>query len=330
MDQLTAHLDRGWDLAQRGDARGAETSARRALELEAQSPEAHNLLGYAAALRGEFDEALECYRQALALDDTFLEAMLNAAEICIHPLGEWETALRYLDDALELAENDEEATDCLLLRFDALLGLGRKDEALSTLERVPEGPFSNPAHAFLVGRAFFEMNVPKRAEPLLADAAKRDSESPEPYYYLALLCDDRGDAGQATECFLKARELDLALPPPPWSLSTDAFQVQVRRVAESITPRLRPYVDASEVFVATAPGVEVVVDGADPRAPVLVDALDGPRAKVRVFVYQRNIERLAGAIERMEEEIRGAIEREVAAIVLGDELTPPPEGTALN
>src|SRR5438270_581776 len=31
MDQFSAHLDRGWDLVQRGDPRGAELSARRAL-----------------------------------------------------------------------------------------------------------------------------------------------------------------------------------------------------------------------------------------------------------------------------------------------------------
>ena len=69
MDQFSAHLDRGWDLVQRGDPRGAELSARRALEIDAQSPEAYNLLGYVAALKGEFEEAVEHYRQAIALDD---------------------------------------------------------------------------------------------------------------------------------------------------------------------------------------------------------------------------------------------------------------------
>ena len=53
MDQFSAHLDRGWDLVQRGDTRGAEASARRALEIDPQSPEAFNLLGYVAALEGD-------------------------------------------------------------------------------------------------------------------------------------------------------------------------------------------------------------------------------------------------------------------------------------
>src|SRR5690606_4645327 len=88
MDQFTAHLDRGWDLAQRGDALGAEDSARRAMALEGDSPEPHNLMGYTRALRGDAEEALELYQQAIALDETFLEAILNAAEVCLHPLGD--------------------------------------------------------------------------------------------------------------------------------------------------------------------------------------------------------------------------------------------------
>jgi Flp pilus assembly protein TadD len=122
MDQFSAHLDRGWDLAQRGDSRGAELSARRALEIDAQSPEAHNLLGYVAALQGDFEDAIENYRQAIALDDTYLEAMLNAAEVYIHPLGDFEQAISLCEQALDLVENDDELVDALLLYFDALLG----------------------------------------------------------------------------------------------------------------------------------------------------------------------------------------------------------------
>ena len=59
MDQFSAHLDRGWDLAQKGDGAGALACARRALELDPKSPEVHNLLGFAAALEGDSDVALD-------------------------------------------------------------------------------------------------------------------------------------------------------------------------------------------------------------------------------------------------------------------------------
>src|SRR4029078_6569790 len=104
MDQFSAHLDRGWDLVQRGDSRGAEVSARRALEIDTQSPEAYHLLGYLASLQGEFEEAIEHYRQAIALDDTYLEAMLNAAEVYVHPLADFDEAIRMGELSIDMAE----------------------------------------------------------------------------------------------------------------------------------------------------------------------------------------------------------------------------------
>ena len=137
MDQFSAHLDRGWDLVQRGDPLGAEQSARRALELDSQSPEAHNLLGYVAALRGDYEDAIENYHQAISLDDTYLEAMLNAAEVYVHPLGDYDEAIRLCEQALDLAETDDETVDALLLCFDAYLGKGDMAHAESSVRGFP-------------------------------------------------------------------------------------------------------------------------------------------------------------------------------------------------
>src|SRR5262249_26684610 len=189
MDQFSAHLDRGWDLLQRGDPRGAELSARRALELDSQSPEAHNLLGYVAALQAEFEEAIDSYRQAIALDDTYLEAMLNAAEVYIHPLGEYDEAIAMCDQAIELADNDDELVDALLLKFDALLGKGEVEAAAAVTRRFPAGPFENANHVFLVGRAFYEVADVEKAAPLVEQAAVRSPKNPEAFYYLGLIQD---------------------------------------------------------------------------------------------------------------------------------------------
>lgn len=330
MDQFTAHLDRGWDLAQRGDALGAEASAKRALELETDSPEAHNLLGFSCALRGEHEEALGYYQQAIALDDTFLEAVLNAAELCVHPLGELDTALRLCQDALSLVESDEELTDALLLQFDALLGLGQLPEALKTCERIPDPPYANPLHYFLVGRALFECGRFDEAERQLVEASRKDPENPEAWYYLGLLRDEQGDAKRATSAFLKSLELDSQLPPLPWALSREAFYETAETALEKLTPRLRAFVDEQELYVAEMPGVETVVEGADPRTPILLDALEGGASALRIFVYQRNIERICGSVDRVVETIVASLEREIASAVFGDVDAPAAENAILN
>jgi tetratricopeptide (TPR) repeat protein len=332
MDQFSAHLDRGWDLVQRGDARGAELSARRALEIDSQSPEAYNLLGYVAALQGEFEDAIESYRQAIALDDTYLEAMLNAAEIYIHPLAEYDEAIAMCDHAIELAETDDELVDALLLKFDALFGNGDVDGATALCQSFPSGPFDNPNHTFLVARALYEIGEMDRATPLVEEAVNRIPKNPEVFYYLGLIQDERGDVAAATQAFLRSRELDLCLPAPAWSLTRETFEVTARRALASLDEPLRAFVREDELYVADAPGVEVVVDGVDPRALLLLDATttkpSDPQPSARLFIYQRNVERLAGSVELVEAEIRSALEREITGAFIDNE--PPPPARTLN
>lgn len=323
MDQFSAHLDRGWDLVQRGDVRGAEASARKALELDSQSPEVYNLLGYVAALQGEAADAIENYRQAIALDDTYFEAMLNAAEVYIHPLGEFDEAIDLCDEALSLAETDDEILDASLLKFDALLGKGETKEAATTLVRLPEGPFENPMHSFLVGRAFYEMGDIERAAPLVEDAAAKDPRHVEAWYYAGLVRDERGDTKGATEAFVRARQLDAQLPPMSWSLPRELFAKSVENALAALDPVLSRYVRDATVFLSDIPGIEMVADGVDPRALILLDGLPPPDAPMqpasRIFVYQRNIERAAGSPDAVDQEIMMALEREITAIFLEGE-----------
>ena len=325
MDQFSAHLDRGWDLVQRGDTRGAEASARRALEIDPHSPEAHNLLGFVAALEGEGEEAIEAYRQAIALDETYLEAMLNAAEVYIHPLGEYDEAIDMCDQALDLAEVDEEIIDALLLKFDALLGKGDLDEAARVMSKIPAGPYDNPNHTFLVGRAFYEIGQAARASALIEEAAAKDPRHAEAHYYLGLIRDERGDTRGATQAFLRSRDLDLEAGMPPWAPGREAFQAVAQKAILGLNQVLKRYVDGADVFVSDVPGMELVAEGVDPRALVLLDGFagddrgrtdDDSRPCARVFVYALNVTRLAGGVEPLEREITLALEREITATFL--------------
>lgn len=328
MDQFSAHLDRGWDLAQRGDTRGAEASARRALELDPNSPEAHNLLGFVAAMEGDGEEAIENYRQAIALDDTYLEAMLNAAEVYIHPLGDFDQAIEMCDQALEIAEVDEEIIDALLLKFDALLGKGDADEAKSVVARMPQGPYDNPNHTFLVGRAYYEIGLVERARDLVEDAVRKDPRHPEAWYYAGLIRDELGDTRGATSAFVHARDIEAEMGPPPWVPSKDELAKIAQQAIESLNPVLRRYVHDADIYVSDVPGIELVTEGVDPRALVLLDGFisdereqasrspEDARLSSRMFIYALNVARLAGGAEGMEREIMLALEREISATFL--------------
>ena len=103
-----------------------------------------------------------------------------------------------------------------------------------------------------------------------------------------------------------------------------------KQALSSIDESLRRYVRDDELFVSDVPGVEVVVDGVDPRALLLLDGLNtgnGGPPTARVFVYQRNVERLAGALELVEGEIKTALEREINATFVETDLDRLAGGT---
>jgi tetratricopeptide (TPR) repeat protein len=330
MDQLSAHLDRGWDLAQKGDAAGALACARRALEVDPKSPEVHNLLGFAAALDGDTDEAIEHYRQAVTLDETYFEAMLNAAEILISPLGSWDEALAMCNDALDYAETNEEIADCVLLKVDALMGKGVREEAAKALSMVPSGPYENPSYDYLIGRAHYEVGQLDKAGPLVEEAVKRDPMHADARYYLGLIRDEMGDSAGATDAFLHARALDVRQPAPPWSPSPEAFGAVVHQVVAKLDSVLARYVREAEVYCFDVVGPELVVDGVDPRALVILDATpgdgNGRGGRGRIFVYQRNVERAAGNLAGVEDELFRALEHEIANIFV----EPPSEESPVD
>src|SRR5690606_20289994 len=126
------------------------------------------------------------------------------------------------------------------------------------------------------------------------------------------------------------RDLDLRLAPVPWGISRESFWDAIREAVQNLSPSLRALVSLDEVFIGDVPGVEVIVEGADPRTPVLLDSLEGSTAPLRVFVYQRNVERICGSAERVTETIQSALEREIAGAAFGELEAPSAEQGTLN
>ena len=208
------------------------------------------------------------------------------------------------DEALDYAETQEEIADAVLLKVDALLGKSDEDEARKAMAMLPEGPFDNPSYTFLIGRAYYETGQIDKAAPLIEEAVKKDPQNGDAQYYLGLVRDERGDTRGATEAFLRARVIDLSKDPPALGASAEAFATVVETVVAKLDAILARYVQEADVYVVDVPGAELVVDGVDPRAMMILDATrgeDGERDTARLFVYQRNVERAAGALDAMEE-----------------------------
>lgn len=318
MDQLSAHLDRGWDLASRGDFEGAWTSAQKILELDARSAEAHNLLGYIRAAQGEAEDALEYYRQAIDLDDGLVEAKLNAAEVLIHPLHHFDEAIDLADDALDVARESDEIAEAMLLKIDALLHRGDLEGAARVAMRLPIGPFENIRLGFMVGRAKFEVGDIEAAEPLLRAALEREQGNGDVHYQWALLLRAQDKIAEARAALLAAREIDQRSQAFEWALSSEQFRARTQAAIARLSDDHRAMLAAASVIVSDLPGAEVVAEGVDPRIGVLLEGpsdagRDGGPVE-RVFIYQRNIERSAQGGTQIEEEIIECLEHELTTL----------------
>jgi len=316
MDRLSAHLDRGWELVTQGDLSGAMASAEQTLELDGDSPDAHNLIGYIHAANGNLDMALEHYHQAIELDEHYLEAMLNAAELLIHPLGSFAEAIRVLDRALENCQTADDIADASVLKVDALLQQGDRAAAAELLRGLPEGPFENTQLDFLIGRAYFELDQIDAAATLIERAASRSDASSDVLYYLGLLRDRQERADEAPLAFLKTRHLDGLLPRPPWAPSQARFEKIVQTALRELPDEIAHRLEGNLIMVTDLPGLEVVAEGVDPRTPLLLDEMATTTAgqeQRRLFVYQRNIERLIRHPLGLQEDVLEILRRELEA-----------------
>lgn len=294
MDRFSAHLDRGWDLIIKGDTTRALISARRALDIDEESPEVHNLLGYIHALDGDLDEALEHYRQAIELDEWYIDPLLNAAEILCHTDSDPEEAIRLCRRAAELSINDEEKAEAVLLEVDALFNLGDAEKAQERLLSIDDGAELPAGVLVLLARAHFDLQDLDKAESAVRRAIEHEPDNPDAWYYQGLIHRDRGLRVPAVEAFLSAQQRDDVFPPPPWT-KTKAIEETISTAFSLLPDEIRGWLEGAEVHIEELPSKEQICREVDPRQSVLVEGIDPSEHRFEhIWVFTKNLPR-AGA-----------------------------------
>lgn len=118
--------------AQRGDLRAARQYFDRALGLDPAHAQLHFLRAEVSSALGLPDNAMDDYKQALAVRPDFPEAMINLSDLLLQQ-GQAEQALSLLDRAVQIRPDD---TAVLNNRGNALQALKRHEEAHQCFDRV--------------------------------------------------------------------------------------------------------------------------------------------------------------------------------------------------
>ncbi|MDH3485798.1 MAG: hypothetical protein OEM16_16405, partial [Myxococcales bacterium] len=125
-----------------------------------------------------------------------------------------------------------------------------------------------------------------------------------------------GRTAEASLAFLKTRHLDGQLPRPPWSPSPARFEKVVQAALRELPEELTLRLEGNLIMVTDLPGVEVVAEGVDPRTPMLLDEMQAEKSSSeqrRLFVYQRNLERLIRHPLELQQDVLEVLRRELEA-----------------
>ncbi|HEY1587159.1 MAG TPA: metallopeptidase family protein [Polyangia bacterium] len=305
-------VEQGWQLLEDGKIDEARKLADRAVTKDSESPEAHTLVGAVASAEGDIEAALEAYERAMELDDQYLDPILLAAETYALE-GDAKEALELCERALDVAEEEDEYVDALIIKAEIELGDGDHDAAGKTLSQLPaEVALPTVALELRAGDAFMEVEDYDRAAASYERAAKSEPESPDPLYGLGLVAEARGEREAMVTHFQRVRALDGKQKPLPWSVTEERMEELVEAALAELPERAQKLLENVPVMVEALPSEEVVGDGFDPRGLGLFagvpfpeqSALSGPPHLEAVFLYQRNIERVARSTAEVEAEIR--------------------------
>jgi arylsulfatase A-like enzyme/Flp pilus assembly protein TadD len=186
----------------RGEMDEAAALLNRVLERDPSIIDAHQMLGQIALSESHFDEAVDHYRQALALDGDHKTSLFGLA-MAYRKMGRDADAIPGFEHLFDLSHRDVKVAIQLSELYEET---GRIDDAAAILEEVsgqPDAPAmllnSLGEYRVLQGRA-------DEAAPLFERAIAINADLPNPYFNLAVLCEEGGDSDRAITLYESAIE----------------------------------------------------------------------------------------------------------------------------
>ena len=168
-----AHADRGMQLAESGDLKGAEAELRLAVELAPNDPRHVADLGGILVLQHRLEEAIACFEKSLKLDPSNLVIRRNLAA-SQWQLGDLKAAQKNLEYILSTTPGDK--STILLL---GMVAENRKDyrRAAKLLESVPELVVQRPESVVALARSYYNIQQREKAQETLKSLLSHPADS---------------------------------------------------------------------------------------------------------------------------------------------------------
>jgi predicted Zn-dependent protease with MMP-like domain len=234
--------------------------------------------------------------------------------------GRLEEAVAAIDEAGRTGRGIE--ADLVFLRGDAYLGMGRAVEAEAQFRAVLEAdPDCPSSRCWLAMSLFLQWRFEEAEREVRVARALPDALS-DADVVAGCLLERRGRLEEAEGLFERAATAAPDKYVVPTRLSREEFDRQVRSAARALPKTFRKSLDRVAVLVQELPEEELREGADDVVTPDLLGLFDGvPLPETgedgvvlrpnRIFLFQRNLERMAATREELDEQIRVTLYHEL-------------------
>jgi predicted Zn-dependent protease with MMP-like domain len=318
-------LDQAMQASSGGRVEEALAWLEEALRANPREAEAHNGRGEILWDHGRFDEALREFRRAAEADPQLYVAHLNQIEIRIEEFQEHEEALDLADALLASRLDGTIEAEVYYLKAKAYFYLDDLDGALFLLRRAIQTYSEIPVYRSFEGQIQFEMGNFEAARQSLEHALGLEPDSAHTLYHLALVLEHVGDTKRADEMFAQAADAAPDHYPAPVRSDDAEFRAAAEEALRSLPQKVERYIGHCPVVIEDLPDAGLVrEENVSPQ--VLGLFLGTPatepgasptwgtspkQAPDRIFLFKRNLEKVAQSRPELVEQIQITVKHEV-------------------
>ncbi len=236
--------------SQVGHWKTSEALFRHALEIEPNNHLAHHNLGFALEKSGDIETAMTHYRQTLTLQPNFIGAQLSLAyalyETASTPNPGGPSPITQQNEAMNLVKSilnvDPKHALACNLKGNILRAMGRREEAVKSLEIALEGRPNNVTIRSNLAVTLFELGKRKEAQGHFDEGLRLEPNNPTLLLNLGVVEFQLGNMSKAIEYFEQA---DRAAPDRP---RAKAFHASARMTLGAQFMQKGKYSEAIEEF----------------------------------------------------------------------------------
>ena len=203
-------FDRATQLHQSGDLQGAVRGYLAILATHPARVDVRSNLGAAYSALGKYEDAIDQYKRALAIDSQNYAIRFNLA-MAYYKAAWFTEAAGELERFLAAAPNTPQTLNARLVLADCQIRIGEYKKVIDGLSPLAEADSSNRTVAYLLGSALIGDNQLNKGQEII-DRVFRDDDSAEAHLLMGSILLVADDAQGALKEVQRALELNAKLP----------------------------------------------------------------------------------------------------------------------